>query len=135
MYSSLTYKFLDDESFEEQKKKKEQKRLKNIKNNREYAKKNKEKLRAYRKMINDRNRLERAKGDKKRWQELKDEDDIIKQVDIRTYKNLNNNTIGKIYNDSNGWYYEIKYSDGREYYKSEYFKNKIKAVQDLKLAI
>lgn len=135
MYSSLTYKFLDDESIEEQKKKKEQKRLKNIKNNREYAKKNKEKLRAYRKKVNDRNRLERAKGDKKRWQELKDEDDIIKQIDIRTYKNIHNNTIVKIYEDSQGWYYIIKYSDGREEYKSEYFDNKIKAVKDLRLAL
>ena len=135
MYNSLTYKFLDDESIEEQKKKKEQKRLKNIKNNREYAKKNKEKLRAYRKKINDRNRIERAKGDKKRWQELKDEDDIIKQIDKRTYQNTHSNTIAKIYEDSQGWYYIIKYSDGQEDYRSEYFSNKIKTINDLKLAI
>lgn len=135
MYYSLTYKFLDDESFEEQKKKKEQKRLKNIKSNREYAKKNKEKLRAYRKMVNDRNRIERAKGDKKRWQELQDETDIIKQVDTRTYKNTYNNTVAKIYDDSDGWFYIIKYSDGREDYKSEHFSNKVSAIKDLRLAI
>lgn len=132
---TLTYRFLDDETIEEKERKKERKRLRNIQTNKEYAEKNKEKLREYRKKLNDRNRIERAKGDRKKWQELKDEDDIITQVDKRTYQNLNNNTIGKIYNDSNGWYYIITYLDGREYYKSEYFSTKIKAVQDLRLAI
>lgn len=126
---------MDEDSIEEQEKKKEQKRLRNIKSNKEYAKKNKEKLRAYRKKVNDRNRLERAKGDKKRWKELQDEDDIIKQIDNRTYQNIHNNAIAKIYADSQGWYYIIKYSDGREEYKSEYFDNKIKAVKDLRLAL
>lgn len=134
MYSSLTYKFLDD-NIEEKKKKKEEQRLKNIKRNKEYAQKNKEKLIAYRKKANDRNRIERAKGDKKRWQELKDEADIIKQTDNRTYQNINNNTVAKIYNNSRGWYYIITYSDGREEYRSEYFINKAKAIKDLKLAI
>lgn len=132
---TLTYRFLDDETIEEKERKKERKRLRNIQTNKEYAEKNKDKLREYRKKLNDRNRIERAKGDRKKWQELKDEDDIITQVDIRTYQNLHNNTIGTIYSDSNGWYYIIKYTDGREYYTSEHFSTKIKAVQDLKLAI
>lgn len=134
MYYSLTYKFLDD-NIEEKKKKKEEQRLKNIQRNREYAKKNKKKLKAYRKKINDRNRIERAKGDKKRWQELKDETDIIKQIDSRTYQNVYNNTIAKMYEDLDGFYYIITYSDGREEYKSEHFNTKSKAVKDLRLAI
>ena len=60
---TLTYKFLDDETIEEKERKKERKRLRNIQTNKEYAEKHKEKLKAYRKKLNDRNRIERAKGD------------------------------------------------------------------------
>lgn len=131
---SVTYKFLDD-NIEDIKARKEKQRLDNIKRLREYRKNNLEKIKAYQHKANERNRIERAKGDKETWAKLKTIEARIIQKDIRTFKNLENNTIATIYNDKKGWYYEINFTDYRGFYKSDYFKTKVKAIKDLKLAL
>lgn len=132
--SSVTFKFLDD-NLEIRKDKKEKQRLKNLENQKKYRLNNLERIKAYNKKKNDLNKIERAKGDRKKWVELGQKENLVQQINLRTFKNLANNNEAQIYNDSNGWWYEIKFYDGRDFYKSGYFKTKLRAMKDLKLAM
>lgn len=133
MYT-VKYNFLDDDVEEKQKKKAKQ-RLKNLENQKKYRLQNLEKIKAYTKKRNDMNRQERKKGDKKRWAELGEKEPRIRQIDLRHFQNSANNNMGELMCDTQGWYYTIKFNDGREYYKSEYFKTKVRAIKDLRLAL
>ena len=127
---SLTYKFLDDPAERIQKQKEKRK-----KKQQEYRETHRKEISLRQKIKSEQQKKERAKGDRKRWNELTNQEPKIKQIDMRHFKNLSNNNMGELIEDSNGWYYVIKYGDSREYYKSDYFKTKSKAVKDLRLAI
>lgn len=128
--SSITYKFLDDPTERKQKSLEKQR-----KKQQEYRDTHKQEISRKQKIKSEQEKKERKKGNRKRWNELTKQEPKIKQIDIRHFQNLSNNNTGELIEDANGWYYVLKYGDNREYYKSDYFKTKVKAVKDLKLAL
>ena len=127
---SVTYKFLDDPT--ERKKKAVERQRKKQK---EYRKAHKEEIKVRQNIRNEKIRKERAKGDRKKWDELTKQEPKIQQIDIRTYQNLSNNNLGQLYTDGKQWWYEIIYGNSREIYTSDKFSTRNKAVSDLRLAL
>lgn len=127
---SVTFKFLDDPT----ERKKEQK-VKQRKKQQEYRETHRKEISAKQKIKAKELKKERAKGNKKRWEELTKQEPKIEQIDMRTYQNMSNNNIGQLYTDGKNWWYEIQFGMGKEFYTSEKFINKSKAIKDLKLAL
>lgn len=127
---SVTYKFLDDPT----ERKKEQ-LVKQRKKQQEYRETHRKEISAKQKIKAKELKKERAKGNKKRWEELTKQEPKIKQIDIRTYQNLSNNNLGQLYTDGKQWWYEIIYGNSREIYTSDKFSTRNKAVSDLRLAL
>lgn len=127
---SITYKFLDDPI-----ERKEELLVKRRKRQQEYRKTHRKEIAAKRKIKAEESKRERAKGNRKRWDELTKQEPTLKQIDIRTYKNMSNNNIGQLYTDGTSWWYEIKFSINSEIYTSDKFITRNKAISDLKLAL
>ena len=127
---SITYKFLDDPTERIKKQK-----IKQRKKQQEYRETHRKEISIRQKLKLAEIRKERAKGDKKRWEELTLQEPRIKQIDERTFQNLANKNIGQLYTDGKKWWYEIQFTDDREFYTSEQFSSKNKAINDLRLAI
>lgn len=127
---SVTYKFLDDPT----ERKKEQ-LVKQRKKQQEYRETHRKEISAKQKIKAKELKKERAKGNKKRWEELTKQEPKIEQIDMRTYQNMSNNNIGQLYTDGKNWWYEIVYGNSREIYTSDKFSTRNKAVSDLRLAI
>ena len=127
---SVTYKFLDDPTERKAEATKRQR-----KKQKEYRQTHKEEIKVRQNLRNEKIRKERAKGDRKRWDELTKQEPTIKQIDIRTYQNLSNNNMGQLYTDGQKWWYEIVYGNSREIYTSDKFSTRNKAVSDLRLAL
>lgn len=127
---SVTYKFLDDPT----ERKKEQ-LVKQRKKQQEYRETHRKEISAKQKIKAKELKKERAKGNKKRWEELTKQEPKIEQIDMRTYQNMSNNNIGQLYTDGKNWWYEIQFGMGKEFYTSEKFINKSRAIKDLKLAL
>lgn len=127
---SVTFKFLDDPT----ERKKEQK-VKQRKKQQEYRETHRKEISAKQKIKAKELKKERAKGNKKRWEELTKQEPKIEQIDMRTYQNMSNNNIGQLYTDGKNWWYEIQFGMGKEFYTSEKFINKSRAIKDLKLAL
>lgn len=127
---SVTYKFLDDPT----ERKKEQ-LVKQRKKQQEYRETHRKEISAKQKIKAKELKKERAKGDRKKWDELTKQEPKIQQIDMRTYQNMSNNNIGQLYTDGKNWWYEIQFGMGKEFYTSEKFINKSRAIKDLKLAL
>lgn len=127
---SVTFKFLDDPT----ERKKEQ-LVKQRKKQQEYRETHRKEISAKQKIKAKELKKERAKGNKKRWEELTKQEPKIEQIDMRTYQNMSNNNIGQLYTDGKNWWYEIVYGNSREIYTSDKFCTRNKAVSDLKLAL
>lgn len=127
---SITYKFLDDPTEREK-----QQKIKQRKRQQEYRETHRKEISIKQKIKSEKAKKERAKGDRKRWEKLTLQEPRIKQIDERTFQNLANNNIGQLYTDGKKWWYEIQFTDDREFYTSGQFSNKMKAINDLKLAI
>lgn len=127
---SITYKFLDDPA-----ERIKQQKMKQRKKQQEYRETHRKEISIRQKLKLAEIRKERAKGDKKRWEELTLQEPRIKQIDERTFQNLTNKNIGQLYTDGKKWWYEIQFTDDREIYTSEQFSSRNKAINDLRLAI
>lgn len=127
---SITYKFLDDPT-----ERIKQQKIKHRKKQQEYRETHRKEISIRQKLKLAEIRKERAKGDKKRWEELTLQEPKIKQIDERTFQNLANKNIGQLYTDGKKWWYEIQFTDDRGFYTSEQFSSKNKAINDLRLAI
>lgn len=127
---SVTYKFLDDPT----ERKKEQ-LVKQRKKQQEYRETHRKEISAKQKIKAKELKKERAKGNKKRWEELTKQEPKIEQIDMRTYQNMSNNNIGQLYTDGKNWWYEIQFGMGKEFYTSDKFSTRSKAVSDLRLAL
>lgn len=127
---SITYKFLDDPT-----ERIKQQKIKQRKKQQEYRETHRKEISIRQKLKLAEIRKERAKGDKKRWEELTLQEPRIKQIDERTFQNLANKNIAQLYTDGKKWWYEIQFTDDREFYTSEQFSSKNKAINDLRLAI
>lgn len=127
---SITYKFLDDPT-----ERIKQQKIKRKKKQQEYRETHRKEISIRQKLKLAEIRKERAKGDKKRWEELTLQEPRIKQIDERTFQNLANKNIGQLYTDGKKWWYEIQFTDDRGFYTSEQFSSRNKAINDLRLAI
>lgn len=127
---SITYKFLDDPT-----ERIKQQKIKQRKKQQEYRETHRKEISIRQKLKLAEIRKERAKGDKKRWEELTLQEPRIKQIDERTFQNLSNKNIAQLYTDGKKWWYEIQFTDDRGFYTSEQFSSKNKAINDLRLAI